>query len=253
MIRVVYQHNMEVEMEILLDEGYQFGLGAFETIAVEENCPVFLEWHLERLREAIDFFGFSWKITEEEVWQQLRREPIVHGALKVIVSNRNVVFLTRENHYTQEQYQRGFRMEFSPVRRNETSPLVYYKTMNYGDCILEKRRAGTLGLDELIFLNMRGEISEGTTTNIFFGKNGKLYTPRKECGLLPGVMRRYVMSEMETEETVMIPEQLQKFDECFVTNSLVGIMPAASLAGYTFEKRETADWLRKKYLSQIVH
>lgn len=238
-------------MEILLDEGYQFGLGAFETIAVEKECPIFLDWHLERLREAMKFFGFFWNVTEEMVQEKIQKEKIRHGALKVIASKENLVFLVRENHYTEEQYQKGFRVEFSQVRRNETSALVYHKTMNYGDCILEKRKATALGLDEFLFLNTGGKICEGTTTNIFFGKNGKLYTPKKECGLLPGVMRRYVISQAEVEETVIMPEQVPGFEECFVTNSLVGIMPVASMGRYQFPKREMADRLRSQYLSLV--
>mgnify|MGYP000553325310 FL=1 len=65
-------------------------------------------------------------------------------------------------------------MDFSSVRRNETSPLTAYKTLNYGDCILEKRGAGKAGVDERIFLNTRGELAEGTLSNVFFLKEGKL-------------------------------------------------------------------------------
>lgn len=232
-------------MQLLLDEGYQFGLGAFETIAVEDGYPVFLEWHLERLREAMQFMGFWHEVSQEQIRQHT--EKIGQTVLKIMASKENLVFVTRKNHYTKEQYDRGFQMDFSSVRRNETSPLTYHKTMNYGDCILEKRRAVQSGIDERIFLNTRGEICEGTTTNIFFRKAEKLYTPKKECGLLPGVMRRFVISETDVEESVIFPEQIKKFDECFVTNSLMGIMPVQSLAGHIFTERTTAHQLQSVY------
>lgn len=232
-------------MQLLLDEGYQFGLGAFETIAVEDGIPVFLEWHLERLRRAMQFMGFWHEISPEQVKQHA--EKTGQTVLKLMASKENLVFVTRKNHYTKEQYDKGFQMDFSPVRRNETSPLIYHKTMNYGDCILEKRRAVESGIDERIFLNTRGEICEGTTTNIFFRRAQKLYTPKKECGLLPGVMRRFVLSEAEVEESVIFPDQIKTFDECFVTNSLMGIMPVQSLDGHLFRERTMAYHLQSVY------
>ena len=65
--------------------------------------------------------------------------------------------------YAGEAYQRGFTMQhISKVRRNETSPTVYHKTMNYGDCILEKRAASSqAGMQERIFLNTKGQLCRG--------------------------------------------------------------------------------------------
>ena len=60
-------------MQLLLDEGYQFGLGAFETIAVEDGYPVFLEWHLERLREAMQFMGFWHEVSQEQIRQHTEK------------------------------------------------------------------------------------------------------------------------------------------------------------------------------------
>lgn len=70
--------------------------------------------------------------------------------------------------------------------RNETSPLVYHKTLNYGDCILEKRAAAAAGINEKVFVNTKGQISEGTVSNIFFVRKNMIYTPQLSCGLLPG-------------------------------------------------------------------
>lgn len=230
-----------------MDEGYQFGLGAFETIAVEDNHPVFLTWHIERLEKAMKFLNFFHKEITEQTIRYLQKNPIAHGALKIIVSRENINFLKRENPYTKEQYQRGFCIDFSEVRRNETSPLVCYKTMNYGDCILEKRRAARDGLDEVIFLNMKGEISEGTATNIFFVRKGEVYTPKQSCGLLPGIMRRYVIETVPTKETVILPEYLSEFEECFVTNSLLGIMHVRTIGKWKSKERKMAERLTKQY------
>ena len=245
-------------MKIELDQGYQFGLGAFETIALEHGHPVFLERHLNRLEKAAEFLKLgspeSHGITCEKVLDYLvniAEEEKQHGALKIMLSEKNVVFQVRGNHYREEQYRQGFVMDFSEIRRNETSPLVGYKTMNYGDCILEKRAAAKAGMDERIFLNTCEEISEGTISNIFFVRGGKLETPAMGCGLLPGIIREYLCETEEAEETVIYQEMLNHYEECFVTNSLMGIMPVKQLGDRTFTQFGRTLDLREKYLKLI--
>ena len=125
--------------------------------------------------------------------------------------------------------------------------MTAYKTLNYGDCILENRRAHGEGRNERIFLNTKGQISEGTVSNIFFVRNGKLYTPDLSCGLLPGILREYLCETENVEETVIYPAELGRYEECFVTNSLMGIMPVKQLGEWKSESREVTNQLLKKY------
>lgn len=141
----------------------------------------------------------------------------------------------------------------SSIRRNETSPFTFHKTLNYGDNILEKRAAVNAGIDEKIFLNTKGQICEGTVSNIFFVKEKKLYTPTLSCGLLPGILRAYILETYDVEETVLYPEDLVKFDECFLTNSLMGIMPLFQIENVAFKERTVTNLLRKSYLEMYVN
>ena len=234
-------------MQITLDEGYQFGLGVFETIAVEKRDPVLLSWHLERLNLSLRALGIVRSVTSDDVLEYLKGQDAEHHALKIMVSGQNVVFTLRPNHYVQEQYERGFRLAFSHVYRNETSPLVCHKTMNYGDCILEKRRASSLGADELIFKNSRGELCEGTISNLFFVKNGEILTPPVSCGLLPGILRRFVLKHFQAKEVILHEEDTAQMDECFVTNSLMGIMPVHSFQDKIFTDRAVTGQCMKEY------
>ena len=244
-------------MDIRLDEGFQFGLGAFETIAVENGKPLLLKQHLERLGKAAQFFGLGTLdargITEEAVKEFLaeqKEEEIQHGAVKIILSKENLIFQMRGNPYTEEKHLHGFVTDISKVKRNETSPMVYHKTLNYGDCILEKRSATAAGVQERVFLNTKGQICEGAVSNIFFVRKNKIYTPQLSCGLLPGILREYVLENFEVNETVIYPEELMYYDECFVTNSLMGVMPVRQLGNICFPHRTRADEVRNLYESQ---
>lgn len=233
------------------DEGYYFGLGAFETIAVEEGKPVFLEKHYERLWRAMDFFSLSVNEGEirEKVEKALGEEHMKSGrkVLKITVSQKNLVVSTRENTYTEEDYQQGFSTAYARVRRNETSPLTYHKTLNYGDCILEKRRAKAEGIQEPIFLNTRGELAEGATSNVFFVKDGEIFAPPLSCGMLPGILRQYLYETYSIREQVILPEQVAEFQEMFVSNSLLGIMPVRQLESFVFPGMEMGRKLLEEY------
>ena len=167
-------------MNIQLDEGYLFGLGVFETIALTDGRPEYLDLHLERINNSLEYFNIPMRVDEGEVMDFLKNGP-TSKALKIVVSEKNKVFLFRDHPYTPERLKKGFNLEYSKVVRNETSPFVYHKTLNYGDNILEKRRLFGSDVDEVIFLNTKGQICEGSTTNIFFVADSKIYKRCVNC------------------------------------------------------------------------
>ncbi len=228
-------------MKINLDEGYQFGLGAFETIRVDGGVPKLLKRHIQRLNHTLEYLDISNRITEGQVQRWLEEKGLKQGALKVMASRENTVITSRANPYGPRQWELGFQMDYSPIRRNETSPLVYHKTFHYGDCLLEKRRAAKEGMDERIFLNGRGELCEGTCTNLFFASGDQVYTPKLSCGLLPGVVRSVLLELGLARETVLRKEDVKNMDECFVTNSLMEIMPVRRLGDVMFSGRAQAE------------
>ena len=234
-----------------MDDGVQFGLGAFETIAVERGKGILLSRHLARLGRSAQFLGLGdlaeRGLTMERAAEWIGENCPEHSACKILLTQENLMMRLRPNPYGPARYARGFRMDFSAVRRNETSPLTGHKTLNYGDCILEHRAAAAAGMDERIFLNMRGKLAEGTVSNLFLVSGGRIYTPALSCGLLPGVLRSYLLERYRVEEGEIDPRELENFDECFVTNSLMGVMPVQQLGERVFPSRETVDRLRSAY------
>ncbi|MGB8622576.1 MAG: aminotransferase class IV, partial [Paracoccaceae bacterium] len=86
------------------------------------------------------------------------------------------------------------------------------------------------GLDELLYLNQRGEVCEGTITNIFFETGQGLLTPPLSCGLLPGVLRAELLAQGRAREAVLRPADLGTARAVFVGNSLRGLI-RAEIAG----------------------
>lgn len=238
--------------KINVDDGYFFGLGVFETIAVERQSPILLSEHLERMRYSLAKLDIHPPRAKEllapsQIQKQASLCPFPRGVLKISASSQNLFFTLRENTYTEDQYHRGFHTRTTPVFRNETSLFTYHKTTNYGENIWEKRRAHQEDFDEPIFLNTQKQICEGATTNIFFVREGRIFTPRTDCGLLNGVLRRYLLERYPIRETTIYPEQVLGFDELFLTNSLLGIMPVASWNGHSFPQRKVSQRLLQDY------
>ena len=93
--------------KINADEGYFFGLGAFETIAVEDGEPLFLERHLRRLSHSLEFLEIGRRPQRAEVLARCRELGPGSRALKLAVSGENVVMTERANPYTLQRREKG--------------------------------------------------------------------------------------------------------------------------------------------------
>lgn len=243
---------------ITLDAGYSFGMGVFETIAVERTHALFLSWHLERMEKGLETLGlpkrnFLEKANPEQIQQYLKNHPMEHGVLKIMASENNLIFTTRKNPYSHKDSKKGFRLDISHVLRNETSPFTYIKSFHYGDNLLEKRRAKQNHYDETLFLNSKGQITETSASNIFFVKKQTLFTPPLECGLLDGIVRKYVLRNFDVREVLIYAKDIINFDEAFLTNSLMGIMPIISINGHTFSSRIYTERVITSYQNTIYN
>ena len=85
-----------------------------------------------------------------------------------------------------------------------------------------------------MYLNTRGDICETTNANLFFVRDGRLYTPDERCGLLPGTVRAWLCERYEAEQGTFRQDSLDSWDEVFATNALMGVRPVVELgdAGY---------------------
>mgnify|MGYP000293761160 FL=1 len=81
-------------------------------------------------------------------------------------------------------------------------------------------------------------------------KGVDLYT-KVSCGLLPGILREYLCDTEEVEETYIYVQDLKWYQECFVTNSLMGIMPVRQIEGIRFEEDKVTKELMGKYQKMV--
>lgn len=244
---IIINGKAENEGKLVLDSGYNFGRGVFETILVNEK-PLFLQQHYERLIKGLSLLGISSTIDGNYISEIVEQYNIRDCVLKVIVSEKNVVISTRQSTYRPEDYDRGFKLKLSNLKRNPYSHTTYLKSLNYTDNIIEKEIAASEGFDEVLFLNVHDELAEGSVSNFFFSKDDQLYTPDINCGLLNGIIRGWVMDNFTVSTGRFLLEDLGKADECFLTNSVMGIMKVSEIEGVKkFSTDRTIKDIRNKY------
>ena len=123
-----------------------------------------------------------------------------------------------------------FAISENPV--DEKDPLYFHKTTQrqFYDRELERLKALT-SCDEVIFLNRRGELTEGTRTTLFIERDGRLYTPALASGLLPGTLREELLDlpRAAVSEAVLSLTDLALADRVYLGNSVRGLVRAEPL------------------------
>ncbi|MHB9061012.1 MAG: aminodeoxychorismate synthase component I [Desulfobacteria bacterium] len=191
----------------------------------------FLPGHLRRLASSARYFGFRFR--EENIRSAL------HSALRKekAAGPRRIRLLLAESGDVSVEVsppspvRKGTgpaRMTLSNVVVSSRDPFVRHKTTHRGWRDEELRKARADGFDEVIFLNERGEVTEGAITNLFVEAAGRLLTPPAACGLLEGIRRRRVLADrsFRASERVLYPEDLRTCRRILLTNSVRGVMPA---------------------------
>lgn len=222
-----------------------FGYGLFETLRVEGEHIEVPKLHYERMSKGAELLGLS--MSDYEVWLA-GIQDVVEGekrdssyALRVTLSGGagqelppQWLYHLRPIPYTGKDSVEGLPIIILSHPRNESSPLVRIKSTNYMENILAKKEAEQKGAREGIWLNTKGYLVEGTMSNLFFVKEGVLYTPSLECGCLAGTRREVVL---ECAWILGIPyvegefglECLKDAEEVFLTNALMGVMPVSKV------------------------
>jgi len=188
----------------------------------------FLPRHLRRLSSSARYFGFRFR--REDVLAALEtavRRPTASAARKIRL------LLGRDGSASVEvapvpplpRRDGPPRVKISGVGVSSRDPFLRHKTTNRAWRDQEMRKAVEEGFDEVVFLNERGEITEGAISNVFLDIGGNLLTPPASSGLLEGVFRRTILSDRawHAAERILYPEDLEKAAGIFLTNSVRGI------------------------------
>jgi len=114
------------------------------------------------------------------------------------------------------------RLSSQPV--SEKNPFLFHKTTHrpwYGEAMGDIARGGCF---DMAFCNSKGEVTEGSISNLFVEKNNTLYAPPVTCGLLPGILRKKLIKQGKCKEKILRTKDLLSADNVYCGNSVRGLV-----------------------------
>jgi branched-chain amino acid aminotransferase len=240
----------------VLDNGFTFGDGAYETLRTYGGRPFALARHLRRLRASVARLGFDLPLSDDEL--RARLEALLAAAgnaeayIRLLVTRGvgdcsyhfervqgpTVVMLTKPHVAPAERaYEEGVAVALVDVRRNSPRALdPAIKASSLLNNVLATRAAQAHGAFEALMLNEQGEVCEGAGSNVFVVRQGRVSTPPLAAGILAGITREILMElapaagHVVHEQTLTVAE-LRAADEAFLTSTLKEVLPIGALDG----------------------
>lgn len=243
------------------DLSYQFGYGLFETLRCENGIPVFFEDHYKRLTHSAKELGmpFSIELNEIKNWvkEVIKANKLTKARIKIIISKKtddkfNVLIITSDFGNLPVSY---FLLGWT-LGRDSNSVSFRHKTTSRADSYVAYKKALEEGYNDALYLNEKNELVECTRANIFLVTGDKIITPLLESGILSGVTRSKILEiakqkNLEIEEKIVHSLYLNKSDEVFITNAVIGVMPVSKIRlpdrELSFNSRYITDQVKKAY------
>lgn len=255
----------------ILDRGFQYGDGLFETIAYKNNKLQFWDEHMQRLHDSCKRLSLA--VVDESLWLddikqcQLPVDAVIKLSLSRGVSGRGYAYagddsVTRVTasfklpDYPQAN-QTGISAMLCKTPVSVNPMLAGMKHLNRLDNVLARNEWHDSVIAEGFMFDSSGHIIQGTMSNVFCVLGDELYTPLLEqCGVA-GIMREQVIklaSELDIPLNIVDISQpnFLQMDGVFVTNSLIGIWPVLELAEIKFQQNSLIKRLQNELSKKLL-
>lgn len=218
-----------LKMKFLTDPVRRFEL--IETMLYEPGRGVWLRArHMARLAASAAYFDFAFDADKVRaaIDAALKSKETERLRVRVLLNENGHVTATTTPQPASDVI---MRYVVSDTRLNSQDLFLYHKTTRRELYDSEwQHYSVTLGADEVIYLNERGELTEGSRTTIFIGAgDGRLLTPAISAGLLPGTLRAQLIDDGRAQEAVLTIDDLNRAREVYLGNSVRGLMRATPL------------------------
>jgi branched-chain amino acid aminotransferase len=242
----------------ILDRGFSYGDALFETLRVYSGKIFRLDLHLDRLERGAHLIFMKLPETRERIedilYQTFNRNQGADAVIRMTVTrgkglpgklwqddcSPTLSVHVRPYHAPPEEwYRKGVPVALIP----DSAPCLggvseQIKSANYLSQILARKQADDRQSVEGVMINERGEVCDGTISNIFLVENGQLSTPAVNGYVLAGVTRQVVLelagkAGVPTLERAVSPDEMVKADEVFLTNTGWEILPVTRVDGET--------------------
>lgn len=216
------------------------GFGVFDLMRTFDGVPFCLSEHIDRLRKSADKIGLRLPWTHDEIAsiieETLKKNRHPESNIRVVVTGgsspdfitpqgkpRLIVMVTPLPKLPAEWYQTGVKV----ITMLSERQVPEAKSIDYIPATIALRRAKQEGAIEAIYIDRKGNVLEGTTSNVFAVRQGRLITPDK--GILSGITRQVILRLAANRLRVVLGEMTQKelisAEEVFITGTNKGVVP----------------------------
>ncbi len=260
----------------VLTHAMHYASAVFEGMRAYGGTVFALSEHSDRLIESARILGFKLPWTREQidaaVVETLAANGLTNGYVRPIAwrgSEQMGVSAQKTKphlaiacwewgaYFGPEALAKGLRLNIAPWRRPApyTAPTKSKAAGLYMICTMSKHAAEDAGYNDALMLDWRGQVAEATGANVFFMKDGVLHTPTPDC-FLDGITRRTVMGlarrrGIEVVERVIWPEELETFEQAFLTGSAAEVTPLAEIGPWRFEVGALTQQLARDYSDHV--
>lgn len=255
----------------VLDRGFLFCDSVFEVILGLGPSIIGLDEHIARLRYSGERIGFSVPWTDEQLRKEVSnlcktvsfpksyiRISLTRGEGLGLIPQKDsynkLIYIMPAPVSPSRIYSEGICIKTVGKQLNTRGPSI--KNPYYIQGIISLLQYKDEGYEDVLWVNSDDEITEATTSNIFFiGREGSSFfvdTPSLDCGLLSGITRLFVIKllrkhNIEVRETPILREELARYDEAFLTSTIRGLVPVQKIDEKKFAS------LRKEALFPKIH
>jgi branched-chain amino acid aminotransferase len=234
------------------DRGFLLGDGVFETLLVANGTALWREQHLARMKKTARKLDipFPGEVIEAAIDQKLKEVDAKCHVMRVTltrgVTSRGLAadgdeptLLVALQPFDATHIGKGVSLATSSTRRNPASVTDRHKTTSYANNIFAAREAKSRGADDALMLNQDGLVACTSIANIFIMRDGRLFTPPEQDGVLPGIVRRYLIEHASAEVQSIERDAIDEAEGVFVTNSLRLISPVTRIDGVDMPQADT--------------
>jgi branched-chain amino acid aminotransferase len=263
----------------VFDHGLLYGDGIFEGIRAYNGSVFRLVDHVNRLYDSAKSIRLKIPLTKHEmteaVLETIRKNQLRDAYVRLVVTRgagdlgvdpalckTPTVFIIAEPMASVlgPREPKVIKAVLSSYRRDAVDATSHeIKSLNYMNSILAKIEATSSGADDAILLDHRGFVSEGSVTNVFVAKNGKLATPTTAAGILHGITRERIIRlasdlGIDVQERDITPFELSTADEVFFVGTKSEILAIGSISGAKVGNGAVGPLTRKLYeeFSRVV-
>ena len=265
----------------VFDRGFQLGDGVFETLRVRASHPTELAEHVARLRRSANGLDIALPTDIDARLAAGIAELLAANGLDGPAGDASIrITISRGSYHgrgllpagevvpptiaiqawpvapaSPAHLERGLHVVTSAVRRDPANPLVSLETSSRADYVYARLEARRAGADDALFLTTNGELSEGTTANIFLVRLAadgvrELATPSLDCAILPGTTRSWLLAwaarvGLRPVECRLKRDELAGAYEAFLSSSVAGVLPVTQFEGLPIGTGHPGPWTRR--------